>query len=518
MSAQAVVPFAPASRVSVLNDAPFGAAPRYVLYWMTANRRLRANFALQHAVAYARDLRLPLVVVEALRCDYPWASDRLHRFVVDGMSERARVLARTPVGYLPYVEPSPGAGRGLIAALATHAAVVVTDDYPAFFIPRMLAAAGSRIPVRLEAVDANGLLPMRQAGRFFSTARSFRAYFQRTLRTVFEPWPGAVALHDLPPAAPIGGDIRSRWPATRSADLDRPDAMLGSLPIDHGVAPAGLRGGETEAATALRTFVTDHLPHYHEAGRRPNVEGTSRLSPYLHFGHLSTHDVFSAVMNAERWTTRKLAASSRGAREGWWGVSAGADAFLDQLVTWRELSFNLCVERPGDYSSTDALPAWARTTLTRHRSDRRPHLYSFEALDGAATHDEVWNAAQRQLVRDGWLHNYLRMLWGKKILEWTRSADDALAVMIALMDRYAIDGRDPNTYAGCLWALGLFDRPWGPERSIFGTVRYMSSENAIRKFGKLDRADRNSSAVPPAGATARRRAATSSAPARPSRR
>jgi deoxyribodipyrimidine photo-lyase len=192
--------------------------------------------------------------------------------------------------------------------------------------------------------------------------------------------------------------------------------------------------------------------------------------------------VFAAVMKAERWTTRRLASTSRGAREGWWGVGAGANAFLDQLVTWRELGFNFCVTRPDDYDGLDALPAWARTTLDRHRHDRRRHVYTRAELADARTDDPIWNAAQRQLVRDGWMHNYLRMLWGKKILEWSRSPAAALETMIDLMNRHALDGRDPNSYSGYLWTLGLFDRPWGPEREIFGTVRYMSSENTRRKL------------------------------------
>jgi deoxyribodipyrimidine photo-lyase len=186
-------------------------------------------------------------------------------------------------------------------------------------------------------------------------------------------------------------------------------------------------------------------------------------------------------MTAERWTTRRLGSAARGAREGWWGVGPGAEAFLDQLVTWRELGFNLCVTR-ADHDRDTAVPDWARRTLARHRRDRRPHRYTRAELEAARTHDRVWNAAQRQMLAEGWFHNSMRMLWAKKILEWSESAEAALDTMIALMNRHALDGRDPNTYAGALWALGRYDRPWGPERPIFGTVRYMSSENAVRKL------------------------------------
>ena len=187
-------------------------------------------------------------------------------------------------------------------------------------------------------------------------------------------------------------------------------------------------------------------------------------------------------MTAEGWTSRRLGQDARGARDGWWQVGDGANAFLDQVVTWRELGFNACVSRPDDYHAYSAVPDWARNTLAAHATDRREHLYDHDTFDRAETSDPVWNAAQRQLVRTGWMHNYLRMLWGKKILEWSPSARDALETMTGLMNRYAVDGRDPNSYSGYLWILGRYDRPWGPTRPVFGTVRYMSSTNTVKKL------------------------------------
>jgi deoxyribodipyrimidine photo-lyase len=450
---------------------------------MTASRRLSWNFALDRAIAWARELKRPLLVLEALRAGYPWATDRHHRFVLDGMAEHARRLARSPVGYFPYVEPAPDRGRGLLEALAARAAVVVTDDYPAFFLPRMLAAAGRRVRVRLEAVDANGLVPMRAAGRVFTTAHSFRASLQRELRTHLKDLPAADPLAGLrlPRAAPLPAAIAGRWPAATGALLAGDGAALARLPIDHDVAPAPVTGGSAAGRRALARFVADRLARYADGHAHPDDEGTSRLSPYLHFGHVGAHEVFSAVMTAGRWTTRRLATTSRGARQGWWGVSPGAEALLDQLVTWRELGFNMCAMRD-DHDRYASLPEWARRTLERHQADERPNVYSRAELAAARTDDRVWNAAQRQLVEEGWFHNYLRMVWGKRILEWSRTPADALDTMIDLMNRYALDGRDPNTYSGIFWTLGRYDRPWGPERPIFGTVRYMSSENTVRKL------------------------------------
>jgi deoxyribodipyrimidine photo-lyase len=277
------------------------------------------------------------------------------------------------------------------------------------------------------------------------------------------------------------------------------------------VAPAGIRGGHPEALATLRRFVLDALPNYADDHNQPEVRGTSGLSPYLHFGHISAHEVFAAVMTAERWTSRRIVSRSgaggprAGRREGWWGVGRGAEAFLDQLITWRELSYNLCATRPGDYDSYSSLPAWARATLDAHRTDERAYRYTRAEFEEAATHDPVWNAAQRQLTRDGWMHNYLRMLWGKKILEWTSSPEEALEMMIEIMNRHALDGRNPNSYAGYGWTLGRFDRPWAPEREVYGTVRYMSSANTVKKLRMKNFLEEYLSRP-------------SSAPARPSRR
>ena len=449
---------------------------------MTSARRLRSNFALERAVALAREHRKPLVILEALRAGYPHANDRLHRFVIDGMAEHARVLAATPVTYLPYVEPAPGDGRGLLAALSQHAALVITDDYPAFFLPRMLASAARQVPVHFEAIDSNGILPMRAAPKCFVTAFSHRAYIHNTLREHIQTWPAELQFSDLRRLTALPAGVTRRWRVTPAADLDAPDALIASLTIDHSIAPVGLRGGEAAAQAALARFVARGLSHYGDDRNQPSVEGTSRLSPYLHFGHIGAHDVFSAVMNAEQWTTRKLAAKGGGKREGWWGVSPNAEGFLDQLITWRELGFNMCVQRPDDYDKYASLPDWARATLAKHAGDTRKWIYSRDDFEHAKTHDPVWNAAQRELTQTGWMHNYLRMLWGKKILEWSRSPEEALEHMTGIMNKHALDGRDPNSYTGYFWTLGRYDRPWAPEREIFGMIRYMSSDSTMKKL------------------------------------
>jgi deoxyribodipyrimidine photo-lyase len=448
---------------------------------MTSARRLGFNFGLERAVGYATELRRPLVVLEAVRCGYEHASDRLHAFVMEGMAEHARELESGPARYYPYVEPVPGAGSGLLAALALHACVVVTDWFPAFFVPRMTASAARQVDCRMEAIDSNGLLPVAAAGRAIPMAHGFRAHLQKNLRAQLREWPAPDPVASLPrgESPPVPPAIMRRWPPAPLASLSRPD--LASLPIDHRVTPVpGWSGGTGPARARLRHFVAHGLSRYASQHNQPEQDATSRLSPWLHFGHLSVHEVFQTVMRDEKWTSRKLGTAARGAREGWWNASASAESFLDQLVTWRELAFNTCAWNPG-YARFETLPEWARRTLDRHRHDPRERIYTLEQFDSASTHDPLWNAAQRQLKRDGWFHGYMRMLWGKKILEWSASPEDALAVMEQLMNRYSLDGRDPNSWAGFAWVLGRYDRPW-PEREIFGQVRYMSSANTARKL------------------------------------
>ena len=471
----------PAARIRRVNDRSIDPHGAFVLYWMIAARRLRWNFALQHAVQLANELRRPLVIFEPLRCDYRWASDRLHRFVLDGMAANANAAARTRATYYPYLEPTPGAARGLLAALTAHACAVVTDAYPSFFLPALVQAGGRASRVRLEAVDGNGLIPIADQRQAFTAARSYRAFAQRELREHLQHLPEQDPLAHLTieNRRALPDDVHRRWPAA-PPDLLEPGAPLHGLPIDHGVAPAPARGGSAAADRALRRFLQNNLAPYADRHNHPDDDCTSRLSPYLHFGHISAHEIFASVMTAERWTTRKLAPSGGGAREGWWGVSPSAEGFLDQLVVWRELAFNGCAWLPR-YADYGSLPAWARGTLEAHAADARPHRYSFAALAAADTHDELWNAAQRQLQAEGWFHGYLRMLWGKKILEWAPDGAAALEWMEALMNRHSLDGRDPNSYAGYTWVLGRYDRPW-PERPVFGTVRAMTSESAKRKL------------------------------------
>ncbi|HEY0555375.1 MAG TPA: deoxyribodipyrimidine photolyase, partial [Thermoanaerobaculia bacterium] len=309
----------PDVRLRACNAAPVRDGD-FVLYWMIAARRLGWSFGLERAADEARRLKKPLVILEPLRCGYRWANDRIHRFVLEGMADHAARLAGSNVTYYPYVEPAPGAGRGLLEALARHACLVVTDDFPAFFLPRMVAAAGSRLPVRLEAVDSNGLLPLRAADKDFVTAAHFRRFLQKVLPEHLQRAPAEDPLRaPLPKGLPaLPPEIAKRWPMADPELLA--GGSLAALPLDHSVAPvAALPGGDAAAERSLDRFLDERLERYGEGRNDPSEDVTSTLSPYLHFGNVSIHQVFAAVAARERWSPERLAGRATGAREGWWG-------------------------------------------------------------------------------------------------------------------------------------------------------------------------------------------------------
>jgi len=482
----------PAIRIRELNQSSLQSDGDYVLYWMIANRRTRYNFSLQRAVDLAKNLEKPLVVLEALRCGYKWASDRLHRFVLQGMAANRKQFSETPATYYCYVEPQQGHGSGLLEALAANACAVVTDDFPCFFLPRMLDQVASRLPVPLEAIDSNGLLPLRAAGQVYPTAYAFRRFLHKELPPHLQETPktNPLARVKLPELKTLPGEILKRWPMATDELLEATPEVLADLPLDHRVGPAIFDGGEEAARKALKRFLEVRFERYADERNLPEDEVTSGLSPYLHFGHISAHDIFDHIARSEHWSIEKIMdQKATGKRAGWWQMSETAESFLDELITWRELGYNMCWQRD-DYDQYSSLPDWAQKTLDEHAADPREYTYSLEEFEQAQTHDPLWNAAQTQLVTEGRLHNYMRMLWGKKILHWSESPQAALETMIELNNKYAVDGRNPNSYSGIFWCLGRYDRAWGPERPIFGKIRYMSSENTARKFsvdGYLDR-------------------------------
>lgn len=472
-----------AERLHSVNPKPVNEQGRFVLYWMVSARRPQFNFALQHAAERAEQLNKPLVVLEPLRLKYRWASDRFHRFLIEGMRSNAAAFRGHSVTYYPYVESQPDQGNGLLSAFAEQACEVISDDAPYFFYPALVRAVSRRLPVRLSLVDSNTVIPMRMAEKTFTVAHSYRRHMHRTVIPWLEQRPLADPLEavSLPKLRQLSPTIKERWP---KADLKQLLASGGlqRLSIDHSVPVVdGLEGGATSAQRRWSRFLQQGLGRYDEDRNQPDCDGSSQMSPFLHFGHISAHQLVADILESEDWEPGKLG-DAIGKNQGFWGTSPAVEGFLDQVLTWRELGFNMAVRHPDRFDNMRSLPDWAKKTIQETAGDPRPYLYSLSELEEARTHDPVWNAAQRQLRETGLVHNYMRMLWGKLIYQWTESAEQSFEFMEHLNNKYALDGRDPNSYSGILWVLGRYDRAWGPKRPVFGSLRYMTSDSARRKL------------------------------------
>jgi deoxyribodipyrimidine photo-lyase len=468
------------ARLRRLNDRAVRREGEYVLYWAQVYRRLERNHALDYARRCATELARPLVVYEGLRLDYPWASRRLHRFVLEGMAANAARAAELGINYWPFVEREKGEGRGLLRRLSERACLVVTDDYPCFIVPEQTQALARKAEVPVFAVDSNSVVPLSLLGAPVAAAAHLRP---RIHKAFAEAWAHRAAASPEVPAV-ARRRVKAPFETWRVRDLG---AFVDGLPLDPLAPVASRPGGAPAGRTVLRAFLAKRLRGYAEERSEPRSPGeghASGLSPWLHFGHLSIEEVVEEVLaTTGRWTPDELRVHNRGKREGYFCDDPDVNSFLDEALTWRDVGFNWHRERRRDAAGLEtALPSWALATLGAHAKDARPYLYTPEQLAAGLTHDPLWNAAQKELVATGSIHNYLRMLWGKKVLEWSPSPAEAYRTLEHLNNKYALDGRDPNSYTGILWCFGLFDRPWPPERRVFGSVRYMSSDNTARKF------------------------------------
>jgi deoxyribodipyrimidine photo-lyase len=440
-------------RIRRLNDRPIRGGAEFVLYFMQAFRRMSDNAALDWAVERANELRLPCLVYEALRPDYPHASDRIHRFVLEGARDNARRATERGLAHVFFLPRTPAEARGVFVQLAERAALVVSDDFPSFVIPAQNEAAARRADCAYFVVDDCAVIPMALLGTQEVSARTIRPKVLRAL----EDW--LLALHEATPCVPAPSSLDLPFDPVRLEACDVA-ALVSSCAIDHGVPAVEGCGGSVAAMRRLEAFVRGGLATYDTDRNDPSRDGVSRLSPYLHFGMVSA---------------RQVALEARA-----WGRGPGVDTFLEQLLVRRALAFNFALARP-DHARYSALPDWARATLAAHSADRRYAALTVADLEGARSPDALWNAAMRELRARGTIQPYARMLWGKLPLLWMAEPAAAHAAMVHLNDRWALDGRDPNGYANVSWCFGLHDRPWF-ERRVFGSVRPMTSASARRKL------------------------------------
>ncbi|MBP7053207.1 MAG: deoxyribodipyrimidine photo-lyase [Phycisphaerae bacterium] len=431
-------------RIRRLNRQPVRDG-RYVLYWMQAAQRSDCNHALEYAIDRGNELHKPVVVAFGLTADFPEANARHYHFMLDGLRETQADLRER--GIRMVVQPGPP--TTCIPDLAGDACCAVVDAGHLKVQRTWRNQVGQAVECALEEVETNLIVPPDEAAdqENFS-AGTFRPRIHRQLDHY---------LVELRPRKPARDSLGLRLAGLDLRDLDR---VLADLKVDGSVGRAvGFRGGASEARRRLEDFLANRLDDYAARRNDPNCDAQSHLSPYLHFGQLSP---LRAALDARR------------------GSGLGREAFLEELIVRRELSHNFVCHNPR-YDRLDCLPPWAMRTLNSHRRDKREYVYSLEVFEAARTHDPYWNAAQREMVRTGKMHGYMRMYWGKKILEWTRTPREAFRIALYLNNRYELDGRDPNGFAGVAWCFGKHDRPWG-ERPVFGMVRYMNAAGLRRKF------------------------------------
>ncbi len=417
----------------------------FVLLWLQASVRSGCNHALEYAIGKANELRKPVVACFALMPHYPEANERHYAFLLEGLADAGKALRERGIPLLV----RQGEPRGIIEDLAGDACLVVTDRGYLRHQRVWRAEAAGAVGCPVVQVESDVVVPVEAAsGKEEYAAATLRPKIHRLLPDFLEPL----------------GEQRVRHPLTdpgwETLRWEEPDRILASLNIDRSVPRvAGFRGGTAEARRRLAEFIRGGLGRFAAERNDPVKGATSGLSPYLHFGQISPLEI-------------ALAAGASG--------SPSTGAFLEELIVRRELSMDFVLFNPR-YDSIDALPSWARKTLEEHSRDPREYMYTPKEFEQAETHDPAWNAAQAEMVRTGKMHGYMRMYWGKKILEWSETPAEAYRTALHLNNRYELDGRDPNGYAGVAWCFGKHDRPWG-ERKVFGKVRYMGAPGLARKF------------------------------------
>lgn len=449
--------FASDERVQIYRPGDCEEQGKYILYWMQRSQRGHENPALNAAIALGNQLQLPVVVLFVLT-EYPAANLRHYTFMLEGLASTARDLQRrgTPL-IIRHGEPAQE-----VARLARELSVVtVICDECELRIPRSWRQeVKKRLEVPFACVDGDVVVPTKFFPRAEYAARTLRPKIERLLPTFLQPLVDVPSAHKLA-CAPCDPGL-----------VDAPLKYLARLKIDRSVEPSSLmRGGQDEGRKAVQRLLHERLYYYSERRNDPLQAGTSELSPYLHFGQISVQQL--------AWDVEQYQPPETGSAKI--DITGGRAAYLEELIVRRELAINFVRHNP-HYDTLEGCPDWGLKTLRKHQHDPRQWIYTRDELEQAQTHDELWNACQMEMVHTGRMHGYMRMYWGKKILEWTETPEEAFDTSVYLNDKYELDGRDASGYVGISWAIGgLHDRPW-KERPIFGLIRYMSADGMKRKF------------------------------------
>jgi len=435
-------------RVTVRRGFAPNVEGRAVVYWLQRSQRGIDNPALDLAINVANELARPVVVFFGLHPRYPGANLRHYAFLIQGLEPLKRDVENRGAHFVFRAYPHHSLVR---FCDEVKPCVVIGDENPLRAPESWRQNAALKLNAPLWTVDADVVVPTKLYAKEEYAARTLRPKIHRVIDVFLQPSSNPIATNRLP---------QRQVPVSQSIDIA---SLLETLPLDRSVSPvARIRGGAGPASECLRRFVNERLANYDQKRNLPHVDGTSELSPYLHFGQISPITIALAVRKSSAPETAKA-------------------AFLEELIVRRELAINYVTRNP-NYDLLAGSPSWARAALARHAEDARPHIYTATQLESADTHDELWNAAQTEMTITGRMHGYMRMYWAKKILEWTETPEEAFEIAVTLNDKYFLDGRDPNGYAGIAWAIGgKHDRPWA-RREVFGTIRYMSAAGMARKF------------------------------------
>ncbi len=435
------------SRIQVLNDAEI-AKGRYVLYWMQQSQRADYNHALEYAIQQANRLGQGVLVAFGLMDDYPEANLRHYTFMLEGLQETRNTLARCGIKMVI----QKGSPEKVAIKLGRNASVIVCDcgylRHQKSWRDEMARQAGCRVV----QVESDVIIPLRVVSdKAEYAARTIRPKIHRHL---------ADYLSDFRSTTVKKYSLNLK---VNGIDVENMDAVLQKLKFDPGVPPVTkyFKGGSSRARQIFKSFLHRRLANYVDNRNQPQTDDISHMSPYLHFGQISPLYLALLINGLDR------------------GLQAAKDSFLEELIVRRELAMNFA-NYALHYDSYKCLPNWARITLAEHQKDPREYIYTRRQLENAQTHDEYWNAAMREMRYTGFMHNYMRMYWGKKILEWSKTPEHAFRTTLAINNKYFLDGRDPNSYAGVAWVYGVHDRAWF-ERPIYGKIRYMAASGLERK-------------------------------------
>jgi deoxyribodipyrimidine photo-lyase len=417
----------------------------YVIYWMQGSQRAVYNHALEYAILKANELRQPTIVFFGITDHFPEGNERHYTFMLEGLREVKRSLKERGI-QMVILHKSPELGA---IQLAKEASLVVTDRGYLKIQKKWRNSAAKQMDCPLIQVESDVIVPIEKAS-------SKEEYAAATLR----PKINKKLNHFLVPLRQTDPAVDSLSLEFDSFEIEDIGKTVSRLRIDRSVKRvSSFHGGIREAKRHLQIFLENKLDHFPELRNDPTLDYLSHMSPYLHFGQISSLLIALKALEIK---------------------SPGTEAFLEELIIRRELSMNFVFYNE-QYDSYEAVPEWAKKTLKARQKDKRPYLYRLEELERAQTHDPYWNAAQREMVVRGKMHGYMRMYWGKKIIEWTETPEEAFRVALHLNNKYELDGRDPNGFTGVAWCFGKHDRPWG-EKPIFGNVRYMNDKGLERKF------------------------------------